>query len=74
MCFQLMDALVTENYFGNVFRNSIHDEIKKIIIPSNKEELLKLVKEISKNDNPIRINLFFGPQNNFYQTMKDYIK
>lgn len=58
--FRLMSGLLYEDYFNVKFRNNLHQEVSKLIIPQSPEDMKKLYKVISEKDGPINVSLFFG--------------
>jgi len=57
---RLMSALLYEDYFNVNFRNNLHMEVSKLIIPQSPEDMKKLYKVIEEKDGPINVSLFFG--------------
>ena len=58
--FRLMSALLYEDYFNVNFRNNLHQEVLKLIIPQSPEDMKKLYEVIEEKDGPINVSLFFG--------------
>ncbi len=58
MCFQLMDCLLYEDYFGCKFKHNTHHIVENLKVPADRKEFDSLFEIFDKREGDIRHLLF----------------
>lgn len=72
-CFQLMNALLYEDFFNVDFRHgNVHDIVNNTQLPTNQEELNKLYEQWNNKEGDIRHILFYADVIPIVHTIEKY--